>query len=62
MFLKPILIYKYSKERKEKQFELYEVMRNKGQKLEQEYASKRDSVTEENKEDDIIDSIRKQTS
>lgn len=59
--LKPILIYKYSKERKEKQFELYEVMRNKGMKLEQEYTSKKNTGHEENKDEEIIDAIRKQT-
>lgn len=58
--LKPILIYKYSKERKEKQFELYEVMKNKGQNIEKLYATKKPSYMEEKKEDSVLDTIRQQ--
>lgn len=58
--LKPILIYKYSKERKEKQFELFDVMKTKGQNIEQMYINP-DGPVEENKdaENSIMDAIRK---
>jgi len=49
--LKPILIYKYSRERKEKQFELYDLMQKKGINIEQAYANK-NSSSEENKDDE----------
>lgn len=57
--LRPILIYKYSKERKEKQFELFDMMVKKGLKIEKDFASKKDeSVDEKN----FVDTIRKHTS
>jgi hypothetical protein len=57
--LRPILIYKYSKERKEKQFELFDMMQKKGLKIEKDYASKKD---ESGDEKNFVDTIRKHTS
>ena len=57
--IRPILIYKYSKERKEKVYEFHDMMMKKGQQIEQVYTKKRDSVTEEEKDgDDIVDVMR----
>jgi len=47
--LKPILIYKYTKERKEKQFEFFNMMINKGAKLENKFASRDPQSNEEKK-------------
>jgi hypothetical protein len=62
--LRPILIYKYSKERKEKQFELFDMMQKKGQKIEKDFASKKDESGDENKDDEskFVNTIRKHTS
>ena len=60
--LKPILIYKYSRHRKEKQFELFDVMQKKGGKIEEIYANK-NSSSEENKDDEgqFLETIRNET-
>ena len=59
--LKPILIHKYSKEKKEKQFELFDLMQKKGAHIEQTYANKQSSSSEENKdaEEKLISAIKK---
>lgn len=61
--LRPILIYRYSKERKEKQFELFDLMQKKGVNIEKAFASKKDSSSEENKDDEnkFVNTIRQQT-
>lgn len=58
--MKPILIYKYSRERKEKQFELYNLMQKKGASIEQAYANKNSSGEEQKDEEGrVIDMMRK---
>lgn len=60
--LKPILIYKYSKKRKEKQYELFAAMQNRGQHIENIYAGERNEITEEDQKDgegNIINMIRR---
>lgn len=57
--LKPILIYKYSKERKEKQFEFYDMLRKRGQKIESNYVEQKENHNDQkNDEEEFIDTIR----
>ena len=48
--LKPILIYKYTKERKEKQFEFFDMMIKKGANLEQKFTTREPQKNEEKKD------------
>lgn len=60
--LKPILIYKYSKERKERQWEFFDLLRQRGQKIEKVYVNRNDSSKEDIKdENEILEVVRKQS-
>lgn len=63
--MKPILIYKYSKQRKEKQYELFLAIHKKGQHIETIYADDKHDQTDEgqkeNEENQLANMIRKNT-
>ena len=62
--LKPILIYKYSKERKERQWEFFDLLRQRGQKIEKVYVNRNEdsSSKEDNKEENGLLAVVKKES
>lgn len=58
------MIYKYSRQRKEKQYELFAAMQHRGQHIEDAYAGEKNEISEEEEdtkkgEEKLINMIRK---
>jgi len=56
------LIYKYSKERKTKEYELYQMMREKGTVIEKIFINQKDGEEAKGEGNKVIDAINKEKS